>query len=209
MRNRLQYCIGRCVGLLSLLAVILLSNPALADLRDLPWGELEDEVWSSQHLVSKTWTGKSESSGKVCDASFEYTVNTSGILSAVEFDLNADGTISAYIDLHGVDVIYDWRNRAWTTGCVRMGWAGAVWIERAEIYGRIISRNPQDASDLHLSVIGTHLGTVHLVSWMPTWMEQPVTNWINTQLSRVWGSALGEYFSREITKLVEDNIPGN
>lgn len=188
-----------------LLAFVCVKPLFAFDASSLPWNSFSDELEMKDKEFRGTWSDSRSWKGTLCNGQYHYDNQLTGSINTVDFDLQENGQVKAYADLVDIHTGLNGMYKSSYTACVPLrGWYG-VGVDRAQIRATItfIDHENDPMPEIRVRIHSTELGHIRLGSWVPTWLENVVTNVANAGLKRVWGTFLGTWISDKISKQIK------
>lgn len=158
-------------------------------------------------IFEKVIEGKSEWHSTFCQGVYSYRVILRTQLKDLDIQLAQDGSISLKAVLHEPYVGFQGNYQGAYSFCFPVSnWSGLT-AESATIDAQIQFADAEDGRiKVNVKVSSVELGTLMTDNLSQSW-EEKMTGLLNSGLSQVWSSQLGDWFSSQISSVINQHLP--
>jgi len=197
--------------LLSSLGVMLVTaypsfgfNPAIVD-----WGEVSDEVLLEEKSFDGTFRKVQNWDGVLCSGQFGASARLRGRIDQADFELRDDGTITVYANLTHLQAALAGNYRSELSLCSDLVVSHPMTASRAEAWAKVsfVDRGENQVPEIRVAVSRTQLYDFRILGFLPSFINDRVTDFANQVLVKVWRSHLGEWINQKIAKVVKEKLP--
>lgn len=200
-------------GILSAWAVLVaLGLGGLAqgfDARRLGINEMEDDLVYNEKEIKGNWGERESWRGALCDGYYRFDSNLTAAIRKVDIQLKDDGSLEFNADLRDIVAGVGGQYRSELSLCLGLKAGHHITVDWADAQAVVtfVEKGPNEAPDVIVKVLSTRLGRIHLNAGVPRWMEDVLTNVVNSGLKKVWASCLGEWLNKRIAEIIKKKFP--